>query len=304
MGEISNKEANPITSNLKPKTLPPLVVIVGETSSGKSDLALRLAKKLDGEIISADSWTVRKEVNIGTAKPTAEDMERVPHYLIDVAGPCGDFTAADFKRLANQAIEDILARDKLPIMVGGTGLYIDSVIYDFSFLPAGDRNKRQELNNLSLDELIKLANDKNLDLSKIDIRNKRRIIRVIETNGAIPKRKTIRPNTLIIGLKIEQEVLKKRITERVNKMVMAGLETEVKQLVEQYGWGCEALKGIGYTEWREYIEGGQSLSDTKERIIRSTINLAKRQRTWFKRNADIKWFDNADEAYEFALKAI
>src|SRR5476651_1891671 len=119
---------------------PPLVVIAGETASGKSALALQLARQFNGEIICADSWTVRREADIGTAKPSAAEQALVPHHLLDVAGPDEDFTAAVFKRLANKAIKEIAGRGRLPIMVGGTGLYVDGVIYDFNFLPAGDRS--------------------------------------------------------------------------------------------------------------------------------------------------------------------
>ncbi len=122
----------------------PLLVIVGETASGKTTLAIELAKRLNGEIICADSWTVRREANIGTAKPTLEEQQGIKHHCLDVAGPDEDFTAAVFKDLANDAIEDITSRGKLPIMVGGTGLYVDGVIYDFNFLPAGDRGEREK----------------------------------------------------------------------------------------------------------------------------------------------------------------
>src|SRR5438105_4919924 len=127
----------------------PLVVIIGETASGKTELALRLAQEFDGEIICADAWTVRRGVDIGTAKPTAEERALVPHHLLDVVGPCGDFTAAVFKKLATEAIEGISNRGKLPIMAGGTGLYVDSVIYDYGFLPAGNRDNRDKLNQLN-----------------------------------------------------------------------------------------------------------------------------------------------------------
>src|SRR5512146_3057155 len=139
---------------------PKLVVIVGETASGKSDLAVRVAKKFGGEIICADSWTVRKAVDIGTAKPTAAERTEIPHHLLDIAEPCEDFTAAVFKRLANEAIQDIANRGNLPILVGGTGLYIDGVIYDFGFLPAGDRKAREELNRFTNDELLKRISEK------------------------------------------------------------------------------------------------------------------------------------------------
>ncbi|HYH36106.1 MAG TPA: hypothetical protein VD706_01245, partial [Candidatus Saccharimonadales bacterium] len=181
-----------------------LLVIVGETASGKTALSLELAERLDGEIICADAWTVRRGADIGTAKPTAEERARVPHHLVDVAGPDEDFTAAVFKRLANEAIEDIAARGKLPIMVGGTGLYVDGVVYDFNFLPAGDRKQREELNRLSIAKLLERIERSNLDTSGVDTRNKRRLIRLIETKGRRPTRKPLRDNTLVIGLKTDR----------------------------------------------------------------------------------------------------
>lgn len=275
--------------NLKPITYK-LLVIVGETASGKSALALEVAQQLDGEIICADSWTVRREVNIGTAKPTEDELKLVPHHLLDVAGPDEDFTAAVFKRLALTTIQDIQSRGKLPILVGGTGLYIDGVIFDFGFLPAGDRQNREALNDLSIEDLLLRIAYSGIALGDVDIRNKRRLIRLIETNGAQPSRQELRPNTLIVGLKMEREVLHERIEQRVDMMLAAGLEAEVSSLAGRYGWGCEALKGIGYAQWRDYFLGTQSLVETRAKIIKATQDLAKRQRTWFKRNKSIHWF--------------
>lgn len=276
----------------------PLVVIVGETASGKSALALELAEKFNGEIICADSWTVRREVNIGTAKPSAEDRQRVKHHLLDAVDPCGDFTAAVFKRLAASAIEDISSRGKLPIMVGGTGLYIDSVIYDFGFLPEGNRKDRHELNSLSAEDLKRRAEAQGLSLEGIDVRNKRRLIRLLETGGKRPTKGSLRENTLVLGVSLPREKLRERVTRRTDKMLELGLEQEVKKLSSKYGWACEALKGIGYREWSEYFAGSQDRQQTRERIISATMGLAKRQRTWFKRNKGIHWLDNREEAVE------
>ena len=271
------------------KVKPPLVVLVGETASGKSALALEIAQKFEGEIICADSWTVRREVNIGTAKPSVDEQALVPHHLLDVVGPCEDFTAAVFKDLANQAIEGIVARGKLPILVGGTGLYIDGVVYDFGFLPAGDRGAREELSVLSIAQLLQKIEALGIDVGDVDTRNKRRLIRLIETNGAQPTKKTLRPNTLILGLKVDRENLKERIEKRTDAMLEAGLEDEVRNLQERYGWGCEALKGVGYAQWKGYFEGTQILAETRQKIIKATADLAKRQRTWFRRNNSIHW---------------
>lgn len=272
-------------------TLPSaLLVIVGETASGKSALALDLAERLNGEIICADSWTVRREVNIGTAKPSKEDQARIPHHLLDVADANEDFTAAVFKRMAEATIADIASRGKLPILVGGTGLYIDGILFDYGFLPEGDRSERESLNVLNNDALLHMIADKGLELGDVDTRNKRRLIRLIETNGAAPTRQKLRANTCIIGLQIEREILNERIENRVDSMLKNGLENEVRSLVDRYGWGCEALKGVGYSQWQEYLSGTKNMDETRAAIIKSTKDLAKRQRTWFKRNKSIRWF--------------
>lgn len=270
---------------------PKLLVIVGETASGKTALAIELAKRFNGEIICADSWTARRGADIGTAKPTTEERHEVPHHLLDVVEPCEDFTAAVFKRLANRAIEDISGRGKLPIMVGGTGLYVDGVIYDFDFLPAGDRKEREELNKLSVAQLLERVRHMKLDLGSVDIRNKRRLIRLIEARGRKPTQQPLRVNTMIVGLRTPREEIERRIIARLDDMLERGLEDEVRGLAESYGWDCEALKGIGYAQWKGYFEGTQSLPETRSKIIKATFEYAKRQRTWFTRNKSIQWLD-------------
>jgi tRNA dimethylallyltransferase len=286
----------PLTTNYQLLTTAPLVVLVGETASGKSDLAMEIAGRFNGEIIAADAWTVRKGVDIGTAKPSPADRSRVPHHLLSIVEPCGDFTAAVFKRLANEAISDISFRGKLPIMAGGTGLYIDGVVYDYGFLPQGDREARKKLNNLTIEQLRTVIRGRGLDDSGVDVRNKRRLIRLLETEGAPHTRGDLRTNTLLLGVRVDREALRERIETRVDRMLQQGLEQEVHQLAHTYGWECEALKGIGYREWREYFEGSQDLGKTRARIINATLGLAKRQRTWFKRNKSIRWVTSTDEA--------
>ncbi|MEK7599433.1 MAG: tRNA (adenosine(37)-N6)-dimethylallyltransferase MiaA [Patescibacteria group bacterium] len=263
---------------------------MGETASGKTALSIALAQRLNGEIICADSWTVRRQADIGTAKPSKEEQAMVPHHLLDVVDPDEDFTAAVFKGLANEAIDDIASRGKLPIMVGGTGLYVDGVLYDYGFLPAGDRGAREALNRLTNEELLQKIKDLGLELGDVDIRNKRRLIRLIETNGAIPTRQAMRQNTLMIGLKYDRSELEGRVIRRVDGMLEAGLEDEVRDLQERYGWDCEALKGVGYAQWKGYFEGTESSEEARQKIIKQTLDLAKRQRTWFKRNKSIQWF--------------
>lgn len=283
---------------------PELLVIAGTTASGKTDLALKIAKAYRGEIISADSWTVYKRFDIGTAKSTTTQQKAVKHHLLDVREATDGFNAPMFKELAEKAIKDIQARGKLPILVGGTGLYIDSILYDFGFLPSVSPQEREAFNQMSLPELLEIAQLQVIDLTDIDTRNKRRVIRAIEAKGEKPTKKQLRPNTLVVGLWVEPDNLKQRIEKRVDGMLTAGLEQEVKSLADKYGWDVEPMKGIGYREWREYFAGGQGLDQTRARIISATNNLAKRQRTWFKRNPDIQWFSSAAQAYNFLKNSL
>ncbi len=283
---------------------PELLVIVGETASGKSDMALRVAKQYDGEVIAADSWTVYKGFDIGTSKPTAAQQKAVRHHLLDIREADQGFNAPLFKELAEKAITDIQIRGKLPILVGGTGLYIDSVLYDFGFLPDVSKAEREKLNSLSIAKLLELAVAESIDLSDVDTRNKRRIIRAIEARGAKPTKKGLRPKTLIVGLKIGNEELRKRVEQRTGQMIKAGLEQEVRELSDKYGWKAEPLKGIGYREWQDYLEGNQTLDKTKNKIISATMGLAKRQRTWLKRSPDIQWFSSIAEADSFIRQAL
>jgi tRNA dimethylallyltransferase len=276
----------------------PLVVIVGETASGKSALALELAERFDGELICGDSWTVYKGFDIGTAKPTPEERARVPHHLLDVADPAVGFSAALFQRLAKQAMDDIAARGKVAILVGGTGLYIDSVLYDYSFLPPSDPSQRAELNALSLEELLQKAEAMELDTSGIDLRNKRRVIRLIENNGKRPSHQPLRENTLLLGVKRPLDELQARIMERIDTMVQQGFPAEVQQLGERYGWNCEPMRAPGYRAFADYVQSHISLQDAKDRFRQNDLQLAKKQRTWFKRNDSIQWVSDPSNAVE------
>ena len=283
---------------MESKLKTPLVVIVGPTASGKSKLAMEIATLFDGEIITSDSWTVYKDFNIGTAKPSIDDQKLIRHHLLDVTTPREGFSAAVFKTLANKAINDIRTRNKLPIIVGGTGLYIDSLILDYSFLPQHDKYNRLSLNALSIEELLKITLEQGFDISNIDTNNKRRIIRLIENDGKQPTKNKLRPNTLIIGIEVDKEDLAGRIAKRVDIMIRDGLEQEVNSLQKIYGWNCEPMKGIGYKEWKEYFNNNQSIEQTKEIIIASTKKLVKKQDTWFKRNKSIHWVNNQRKAVE------
>jgi tRNA dimethylallyltransferase len=270
--------------------LNPLVAIIGETASGKSTLSLQLAQRFNGEIICADAWTIRQGADIGTAKPTVQERQLVKHHLVDIVGPNDSFSAASFKTLANEAIEEIVSRNKLPILAGGTGLYIDSVLYDYSFMPKQDDSQRAKLEQLSKEKLLKMAIDSGYSTEELDTNNKRRLIRLIETSGQKPKKRSIRDDTLVIGISIEREELKKRISLRLQNMIEQGLEDEVKRLIEQHGSGCIAMNAIGYHEWIEYFDGHKSKTEVLQEIEKNSLSLGRRQKTWFKRNKSIQWF--------------
>lgn len=181
-------------------------------------------------------------------------------------------------------------------MVGGAGLYIDSVLYDYSFMPRHDDKERVKFNAMTLQELLKLAQTRGLDTSTIDTRNKRRVIRLLENNGVLPTRRDVRAHTLLIGLRVSRESLRARVEQRVDAMFAAGLVDEVQRLSVQYGWNVEPMKGIGYRELRPYFMGEADLASVRETICANTMKLAKKQRTWFKRNPHIQWISEPNEA--------
>jgi tRNA dimethylallyltransferase len=275
----------------------PLVVIVGQTASGKSVLAMDLARRFNGEIIAADSRTVYRGMDIGTAKPTLEDRAAVPHHLIDVVDPDESFNVADFQRMASAAIDDIARRGKLPILVGGTGLYVDAVIYDFGLRKPADPELRKELERLSVEELQDRLIEQGLPLPTNE-RNPRHLIRAIETGGEAAMRSSLRPQTLVIGLQIDPEMLRAKITHRVDAMVDAGLVEEVRMLGGRYRWDASALQAPAYKAFRPYIEGKITLEEAKRQFVKYDWQYARRQKTWFKRNKDIVWVDNRVEKIE------
>ncbi len=277
----------------------PLVVILGPTASGKTALAIKVAKKFNGEVICADSWTVYKGFDIGTAKPTKAEQASIKHHLLDVAEPQDGFSVVEFKRLALDIINDIESRSRLPIIVGGAGLYVDSVIFDYTFLPAGEADARARLNQMSISQLMSDINVRSIDISGIDTRNKRRLIRLLESGGQRPAKSGLRAGSVLIGMDVEPLELKKRITDRVTTMLNSGLEQEVKNLSLRYGWEVEPMKGIGYREFKPYFAGDKSIEEVKEAIVASSLRLVKKQRTWFKRNKNIHWFDDDKKATDF-----
>ena len=268
----------------------PLVVVVGVTASGKSALAMKLAAKINGEIVCADSRTVYKGLDIGTAKPTKEDQQQIKHYLLDMVGPGGSFNAAEFKKLAEQALIDIWRKGKTPILVGGTGLYIDAVIFDYQFGPKADANLRQTLNAMSLEQLQRLCQQRSIELPENDM-NKRHLVRAIELGGQIKEKKRLRPNTIVVGITTDKATLHSRIEARVRTMLDSGLLAEVKAAQRLFGHGHEALKGNVYDAYGKMLDGDLSPQQAFEQAVGNDLSLAKRQATWFRRNPNIVWGD-------------
>jgi tRNA dimethylallyltransferase len=266
----------------------PLVVIVGPTASGKSDLAMDIAQKYNGELICADSRTVYVGMDIGTAKPSKQDRARVPHYLIDVVKPNKVFTAAEFKLRSLHIIDDIFKRGKLPIMVGGTGLYIDSVLYNYQFGALPDKSIRPRLESKSVEELQEICRQSNIELP-FNLKNKRHLIRAIELGGLKRRSDQIRSNTLVVGITISKQALHKRIEQRAHAMLKAGIIEEVKKLGERYGWDNEAMTGNIYRVFKDVVLGSKTEEEAINAVINSDTSLIKRQLTWFKRNKSIQW---------------
>ena len=286
-----------------------LIVILGPTASGKSELAIKLAKKFNGEIISADSRQVYRGMNIGTGKITKKEMSGIPHYLINIVYPNEKFNVAIYKKLAIKAIKDIQSQGKLPFLVGGTGLYIQAVVDNIEFPKVPPQKRlREKLEKKSVRELFEIYKKIDEEGAKyIEKENKRRLIRAIEVCTITGKsfwqqRKKgakLLFDVLEIGMKLPKRELKKRIKKRVEKMFKMGLEKEAKYLVEEYGH-IPSLQTIGYQEWQDFFEGKIGKEKVKELIILHTIQFAKRQMTWFKKGKRIHWLKNYKQAEKLA----
>jgi len=286
----------------------PLLVIVGPTASGKTDVSVELALQLNGEVVSADSMLVYKNMDIGTAKPTLEERQGVPHHLIDVIQPDQEFSVAQYQQLAEQAIADIHKRNKLPVVVGGTGLYVRSVMDHYNFdVPGEDPELRQQLLQISSERgnlwlHQQLAAVDPTAAKNIHHNNVRRVIRALEVyklTGRLfsdMKQADYQTNAkykaAIFGISYPREVLYQRINMRVDHMLATGLIQEVDSLIQQgIKRSSTAMQGLGYKEIAAYLDGEMSLDAAVELLKRDTRRYAKRQFTWFKRDPRIHWID-------------
>ena len=290
---------------------PKVIVICGPTASGKTKLSIELAKKLNGEIVSADSMQIYKDMTIGTAKPTKEEMQGIKHYLIDFVSPDTRYNVAEYKKDAINAIDEIIAKGKTPIVVGGTGLYVNSLIYEIDYPEIElDLNYRKKIEKIAehegLDRLYEMAVkvDKQA-MQKISSNDKKRICRVLEIYHATGKTKTQmeiesrlrepKYNYLVFGINMDRDKLYDRINRRVDIMIKDGLIDEVKAVLDKYNDFPTAMQGLGYKEVAEYLNGETTKDDMIEKIKMETRRYAKRQLTWFRRYEDIVWINGLDD---------
>ena len=269
----------------------PLIVIIGPTASGKTSLAIRLAKKYRGEIICADSRTVYRGMNIGTAKPSLEEQQGVSHWGLDLVDPGDSFSVSQFKDYARQKIKEIRSRGNIPFLVGGTGLYIDSVIFDFQFGAKYSKEKRANLQEMTISELQQYCVNHDVALPE-NSKNKRYLIRAIERAGKKSSGLEVPlSNTIVVGITTGKQLLRQRITDRAKKMFKDGVVEETIELANNSGWCNEAMTGNVYPIIKKLIEKEIDEDQAIREFIVSDVNLVKRQLTWFRRNPFIEWGD-------------
>ncbi len=274
-----------------------LVVIVGPTASGKTALSIDIAKNQNGEIICADSRTIYRYMDIGTAKPTHQEQADIMHHLLDIKDPNEAMSVVEFKTLCENTINDIQNRGKVPIMVGGSGMYVDSVLFNYQFRPD---KQIIDVSGMDLEEKLSKAHQLYPRIyASIDKNNERRIDQLLRFGPAgNSDRENIKIECKIIGLKPKTAVIKQNIEYRTAQMLNNGLVQEARNIINKFGPECPGLNTIGYKQVVSYIKGELEESELSNAINRATQGLAKRQLTWFKRNGAINWVDSTIEAQE------
>ncbi len=289
---------------------PKVIVICGPTASGKTELSITLAKKINGEIISADSMQIYTDMNIGTAKPTKEEMQGIKHYLIDFLKPNKRYSVADYKKSAKSAIKEILKKGKTPIVVGGTGLYIDSLIYEIEYPeikydPDYRKKLEDEIQENGLETLYQKA--QKIDpkaIEKISPNDKKRIMRILEIYKATGKSKTeqeilsrkkeVEFDYKVYAINWERQTLYERINKRVDQMIDQGLIQEVQKILSKYEEFPTAMQGLGYKEVVTYLNHECTKEEMIEKIKMETRRYAKRQMTWFRKNKQTIWLEGKE----------
>ena len=293
---------------------PKVIVICGPTASGKTALSIELAKQINGEIVSADSMQIYKDMDIGSAKPTKEEMQGIKHYLLDFVSPRDRYSVADYKKEATSAMEEIIKKGKTPIIVGGTGLYIDSLIYNIDYPEIEfDEEYRKHLEKRVEQEGLQALYEEAMKIDeeamkRISPKDQKRILRVLEvyhqtgktkTEQEIESRKKEVPyDYYVFALTMDRKILYDRINQRVDIMVQQGLIEEVQNIIKKYKEYPTAMQALGYKEVKEYLEGKTAKEEAIEKVKQETRRYAKRQLTWFRKNKQTIWLDAMNQKQE------
>lgn len=280
----------------------PVVVIVGPTGSGKSDLALKLAKKYNGEIICADSRTVYKGLDIGTAKPTREDQREIRHWGIDLIEPSESYSAYEFKNYALEKITDIESRGKMAIVVGGTGLYIDALVLNYSFTEL-DAKLKSKLSNMSTDKILDYCEENNINSVGFEKNRRHLISRVLQHYSKTTR--TLKPEDkfLVVGITTDPIRLKDNLLKRIHQMIDHSVVEEATKTANKFGWECPGLSGNIYRLIHSYVDGQISKEQLIEQSGYKDYQLSRKQMTWLRRNKFIKWF-TADNIFSSVCSLI
>ena len=299
-----------------------LIVLVGPTAVGKTEFSIELAKKVDGEIISGDSMQVYKHMDIGTAKITQDEMSGIPHHMIDILEPNENFSAYEFKNRAQRLIKEITARGRVPIIAGGTGLYIQSLIYNYDFEDETISEQKSLEIEAKLSELDQLSNEAlhqylasfdEVSAQDIHPNNRKRVRRAIQyylkTKKLLSSRKKVQQftenyDTLLLGIEMSRDILYQRINKRVDIMLERGLLSEVQQLVDNGYETSQSMQAIGYKEIVPVIKQELSLDEATEKLKQHSRNYAKRQMTWFKNKLDVLWLDREKMSLSLMLEEV